>query len=89
MQEIEVDWNAFSLYVRGYTTEIQIRHSRRAKVYSVPSDLATKERIRHHLNEMKSLCDRLEISVVKKEIILKKILDLELEMTRERTRFEI
>ncbi len=79
----------FLTYVKSYILKIRIRHSRKSKTNSVSLDDITKEKIRDCLGKMKTLCDKLDFSVEKKEIVLKKILDLEMEMTRERTRFEI
>ncbi len=87
--EIYTYYQDFSNYVMGYVMELRIRYSSKVKQHSIPLDSATKEKIRHHLGQMKTLCDRLELSTEKKEIILRKISDLEIEMTRERTRFEI
>lgn len=69
--------------------QIRIRHSRRAKRYSVALDDATKQKIRHHLTQLKELADKLEISTAKREAILDRILALEIEMERERTRFDV
>ena len=88
-EEIYNFYKEFVMYVRTYILKIRIRHSKSAKTYSIPLDDTTKEKIRDCLGKMKMLCDNLDFSVEKKEIVFKKILDLELEMTRERTRFEI
>jgi hypothetical protein len=82
-------YRAFSLDVARHTMQIRIRHSRRAKRYSVALDAATKQKIRHHLEQLKELAEKLEISTTKREAVLSKILALEMELERERTRFEV
>ena len=83
------EYRAFTLAVDQYIMQVRIRHSRRAKRYSVALDAAAKEKIRHHLNQLKDLTDKLEVSTKKREAIIAKILALESEMERERTRFEV
>lgn len=80
---------AFSLVVAEYRMQVRIRHSRRMKRYSVALDSATKQKIRHHLTQLKELTDKLEIPTAKREAIYAKIVALEMEMERERTRFEV
>lgn len=87
--EIYDTYRSFSLEVAKYTMQIRIRHSRRAKRYSVALDSATKQKIRHHLAQLKELSDKLELSSAKREAIRSKILALEMEMERERTRFDV
>jgi hypothetical protein len=68
---------------------VRIRHSRRAKRYSVALDTATKQKIKHHLDQLKEITGSLELSTAKRESVLGKILALEMELARERTRFEV
>lgn len=82
-------YRAFSLAVAEYTMQVRIRHSRRAKRYSVAIDSATKSKIRHHLTQLKELTEKLEIPIAKREAIYAKIVALEMEMERARTRFEV
>jgi hypothetical protein len=49
----------------------------------------TKQKIRHHLAQLKELTGKLEISTAKREAIYARILALEMEMERERTRLEV
>jgi hypothetical protein len=79
----------FRTKVDLYVIQIRIKHSRRAKHYSVPLDSATREKIRHHLNQLKDITRQLEISDLKRDAILKKIIGLEAEIERDRTRFEL
>lgn len=87
--QIYDEYRAFSLAVQEFTMQIRIRHSRRAKRYSVALDSAAKEKIKHHLTQLKELTEKLEISTAKRESILAKIAALEEELQRERTRFEV
>ena len=87
--EVYEYFNEFYNYVNGYIIKIRIKQSRRLKKYSVLLDNTTKERIRFHLDQMKELADHLELPQSKIDNILRKIVDLELEMTRERTRLEV
>jgi len=48
-----------------------------------------KEKIAHHLEQLKQLLDELDISREKRESIFSKIVALEEELHRERTRFEV
>lgn len=82
-------YRSFSLAVAQYTMQVRIRHSRRAKRYSVALDTATKQKIKLHLEQLKELALSLELSTAKRDSILGKILALEMELARERTRFEV
>jgi hypothetical protein len=88
-RDLYENYRSFSLAASQYTTQVRIRHSRRAKRYSVALDAATKQKIKHHLDQLKEIAGSLELSLVKRESILGKILALEMEMARERTRFEV
>jgi hypothetical protein len=79
----------FIIAVDHYLIQIRIRHSRRAKRYSVELDLAAKEKIRHYLAQLKELVEQLAVTPKKREAIFNKILALESELSRDRTRFDI
>lgn len=83
------EYRAFTLAVDQYVMQVRIRHSRRVKRYSVALDSVAKEKIMHHLTQLKELTNKLEISNRKREAIIAKILALESEVERERTRFEV
>jgi hypothetical protein len=88
----DVDYNTylnFSKDVEHYKTGLRIRHARRNKQYSVKFDPATKQKIRHHLEQIRSLVDKLEINERKKEALFAKINALENEIDRNRTRLEV
>ena len=77
------DYKSFALAVAQYRTQVRIRHSRRTKGYSVALDHATKEKIRHHLTQLKELASKLEVPETKRDAIFAKILTLEKELERE------
>jgi hypothetical protein len=70
------------------TVQIRMRHARRVKNYSVALDPATKSKVRHHLQQIKEIVDRLEVSERKKEALYSKINALADEVDKDRTRFD-
>jgi hypothetical protein len=78
-----------SLLIAKYKMQIGIRNARRARRYSVHLDAITKQKVKFHLDQLKELAGKLELPIAKREAILGKILALEMEMARERTRFEV
>jgi hypothetical protein len=68
--------------------QIRIKNARRKKVYSVALDHSAKQKIRHHLGQIKEVVDKLEVSESKKEALYSKIGALEDEVNRDRTRFD-
>ena len=83
------EYRRFRLGVDHYLMNIRIKHSRRAKKYSVQLDFASRQKIRHHLTQLKEFIDKLEISKQKRESIFARISDLESEIERDRTRLEV
>ena len=71
-----------------YRTALQIRRARRIQGFSVRFDAATKQKIRHHLTQVRSIVDKLEIDQEKKDALYSRITALEQEVDRERTRLE-
>jgi len=67
---------------------IQARTARQNKTYSVRFDAATKQKVRHPLNQIKEIIDQVELDDRKKETIYAKINDLANEVDRNRTRFQ-
>ena len=75
--------------VDHYLVQIQIKHSRRSRAYSVVLDPPTKAKIRHFLEQVKSLFDRIEnIPEQKKEALYRKLNALIDEVDRTRTRYD-
>lgn len=87
----EAIWSIHRRFVADvdhYIINVQITHSRRSRGYSVALDPATKAKIRHHLSLIKDTVDRLEVPQDKKDRLYDKILALEGEVNRDRTRFD-
>lgn len=84
-------WQSYTTFksdVDHYTTEIRLRRARRAREFSVAFDAAAKERLRHLLEEMLKIVDRLEVDTARKEALYARIDALAKEVNRDRTRFE-
>src|SRR5262249_2515394 len=73
---------------RYYRERLQIRHGRRTQGYSVKFDAPTKQKLRHHLQQMRELVDKVEVEQKKKEALFSKINALQEEVDRDRTRLE-
>jgi hypothetical protein len=68
--------------------KIEIRHSRRASGYSVRFDGVAKQKITHHLTQIRTIIDKLEIDEHKRERLIAKLSALQNEVDRNRTRFD-
>jgi hypothetical protein len=87
----DVDYNTylnFNKDVKHYRTMLEIRHRRRVQGYSVRFDSAAKSKIRHHLQKVREIFDRLEIEARKKEHLFARLGELEEEVDQDRTRFD-
>ncbi len=65
-------WDAyqeFNTIVEHYMVQIQIAHGRRVRGYSVRLDPSTKSKIRHYLEKIREIVDRLEVPLPKKEAL--------------------
>ncbi|MER8376265.1 hypothetical protein [Mesorhizobium sp. M1406] len=85
-------WDAFEGFetdVMNLTIQIEINHARRRKKYSVALDGATKQKIRHYIEQIRMAVEESDIPQDKREAIFKKLGELTLEVDRDRTRFEI
>jgi hypothetical protein len=69
-------------------TRVQIRNSRRDRAYSVRFDAATKQKVRHLLNQIKEIVDEVELDDRKKEALYSKINALANEVDRDRTHIQ-
>lgn len=70
------------------TTQIRLLRARREKQYSVVLDPATKKKLRHYLDQIRDVVDKLEMPQPKKDRLYSKIEALALEIDRERTRYQ-
>jgi hypothetical protein len=79
----------FSKDVEHYKTALKIRNARRIQGYSVQLDTVTRAKITHHIQQLRDIFQKLEIDEKKKEALLKVLNDLQTEVDRNRTRFDI
>lgn len=88
----EVDYNVyidFKREVEHYKTTLKIRRARRQKGHSVSFDSMAKSKLNHYLAQIRETVNKIsDIDVEKKEALFKKIEDLQLEIDKDRTRFE-
>jgi hypothetical protein len=87
-----IDDNAFLLFtaeIDRFRTRVIIRNSKQTKTYSVRLDTATKQKVRHLLNQIKEIVDKVELDDGKKESLYAKINSLEKEFNQDRTRLEV
>jgi hypothetical protein len=82
------EYQEFNTVVEHYLVQVQIMHSRRVRGYSVQLDASTKSKIRHYLEKIREIVDRLEVPIPKKEALTAKITALSDEVDRDRTRFD-
>ena len=75
--------------IDSYILKLKLRNGRRAQGYSVRFDTATKQKMRHHLTQVRSIVDILEVDQKKKDALYLKISALEQEVDRDRTRFDV
>ncbi len=84
-------WNIAQSFINDVdhcTVRIRMRLARRKKRYSVAFDSATKEKLRHHLNQMLEVVQNLEVSSRKRDALYSKINTLMAEINSDWTRFE-
>jgi hypothetical protein len=78
----------FSKDVKHYRTKLEIRHGRRVQGFSVSFGVATKMRIKHHIDQLRDIFEKLDVEQNKREALLIRLTELQEEVDRERTRFE-
>ena len=61
-------FRVFSLDIEAFKVTYRIQHSRRERQLSVALDPATKDQIRHLLDQITKIIDRLEVDTLKKEL---------------------
>jgi hypothetical protein len=84
----ENDFLLFTAELDRFKTRLIIQNSKRNKTYSVRLDATTKQKVRHLLNQIKGIVDKVELDDRKKEALYIKINALEEEFDRDRTRVE-
>jgi hypothetical protein len=78
----------FSKRVKHFRTRLEIRHGRRAQGYSVQFDTTTRAKLHHLLRQIRSIFEKIEVGESKREALVARLADLEIEVDRRRTRFE-
>jgi hypothetical protein len=66
--------------------ELRFRSTDRLKRYSVKFDAVAKEKLSHHLQQIRDAVNKLDVSDGKKERLHRRIADLELELNTDRTK---
>jgi len=78
----------FSKDVEHYKTALKIRNARRVQGYSVQLDFATRQKLKHHIEQLREIFAKLEVDEKKREALLSKLVELQKEVDRNRTRFD-
>jgi hypothetical protein len=78
----------FSLRTKRYVLEVQIRHARIGKHYSVGLNVASKARIRNLVEQIKRELEKLEIDERKRNALFGKLNKFLEEVDRERTPYD-
>lgn len=87
----DVDYSTFlnfSKDVKHYRTMLQIRNGRRAQGFSVRFDAASQLKLKHHLDQFRSLVKKLEVEENKRTAILDRVTALERELDHSKTRYD-
>jgi hypothetical protein len=82
-------YQEFRGQVDGYRTKLQIRHARRVKGYSVRFDAKTKRIVSHHLAQVREIIIKLEVDDWKKESLLACLNNLQAEVDKDRSGYEV
>jgi hypothetical protein len=83
------DYQEFRGQVDAYRTKLQIRHARRAQGYSVRFDAKTKRIVNHHLAQVREIIIKLEVDDWKKESLLACLNNLQAEVDKDRSGYEV
>lgn len=81
-------WQVYQQFISEVglcVNKLRLLQVKRVKRYSVALDAAAKVKLHHLLSQMREAIEKLEVSVAKKDRLLKKIAALALEIDRERT----
>jgi hypothetical protein len=81
-------YREFSLRTKRYVLEIQVRHARIGKHYSVGLNTGNKARIRKLVEKIKEELDKLDVDERKKNALFGKLDKFLSEVDRERTRYD-
>lgn len=83
-----LEYRRFVADVDACTMAIRLVSVRRARMHSVSLDADAKTKLRQMLDHIRATVDQLDISVAKKEALLRRINALQEEVDRVRTRYE-
>jgi hypothetical protein len=83
------DYRDFIGKIDYYRTALNIRHARRQKGYSVQFDAKTKRKITHYLGQVREIIIVLEVDDWKKESLLNCLNNLQSEVDRNRSRYDV
>jgi hypothetical protein len=72
-----------------YRTILRLRHSRRAQGYSVRFDQKTKAKLTHYIDQIREVILVLEVDEWKKESLLRCLNNLQLEVDKDRSKYEV
>ena len=78
----------FSKDVKNYCTRLSIRVSRRIQGFSVVFDSAAKQKAHHFIGQLRELFNAVEVDEPKREALFARLVALENEIDRDRTRLE-
>lgn len=78
----------FSKDVEHYKTALKIRNARRVQGYSVQLNDVTREKLNHHIRQLRDTFLKLEVPEKKREALIGKLDELQKEVDRNRTRFD-
>ncbi|HJX95295.1 MAG TPA: hypothetical protein VJ324_06750 [Candidatus Acidoferrum sp.] len=81
-------FTAVSPEIENFIIQVKIRRGRRARGYSAVLDSTTKEKVRHLIAQIKSIVDRLEVDIRKKEALYYRLTALSDEVDRDRTKYD-
>jgi hypothetical protein len=80
-------YSEISPEIENFIIQVKIRNGRRTKGYSVALDATTKEKIRHLIGQIRSMVDKLDVDIRKKEAFYARINALSDEIDRDRTKY--
>jgi hypothetical protein len=87
----EVDYDTYLNFgkdVEHYMTKLRIVQARRSQGFSVRLDATTKDKLRHYLQEIRTVVDALEVDERKKAALYDRINDLQREIDQDRAPFD-
>jgi hypothetical protein len=74
--------------VEHYKTALKIRNARRVQGYSAQLNIATRQKLNHHIEQLREIFLKLEVDEKKREALLSRLVELQKEVDRDRTRFD-